>query len=90
MKKLLVLFFALLFVTSAMPVYAQFTTRNTGAKKETVYNRMTDWFATAGKSQEEKYRIMHQRRTVRRIEKAKKRIAKQKRAFAKKKKAFNR
>jgi len=89
MKKLLVLLLTLLFMASTMPVYAQFTTRNTGAKNETIYNRMTDWFATVGKSQEEKYRIMHQRRTTRKINKAKKRIAKQKRDIAKKKKAFN-
>jgi len=60
-----------------------------GVEDETTFNRITDWFATVGKSQEEKYRIKHERRTARKIIRAKKRIVKQKRNLAKKKKAFN-
>ena len=86
MKKLLALFFTLLFMMSTTPIYAQ---AYGGASNETTLNRMADWFATIGKSQEEKYRIKHERRTARKIDRAKKRIAKQKRDIAKKKRAFN-
>ena len=91
MKKLLTLFLALLFITSTMPVYGQYSSQAYGGNKdETTFNRITDWFATVGKSQEEKYLIKHKRRTARKISRAKKRIAKQKRDFAKKRKALKR
>jgi len=91
MKKLLTLFLVLLFITSTIPVYAQYSSKAyEGNKDETTFNRITDWFATVGKPQEEKYRIKHERRTARKISRAKKRIAKQKRDFAKKRKAFKR
>jgi len=85
-KKLAVTIFIILFTYSAMPVYAQ---AQGGVSSDSIFNRMADWFATVGKSQEEKYRIKHERRTARKINKVKKRIAKQKRDIAKKKKAFN-
>jgi len=91
MKKLLTLFLALLFFTSTIPVYAQYSSKAYGGNKDvTTFNRVTDWFATVGKSQEEKYRIKHERKTARKISRAKKRIAKRKRDFAKKRSANKR
>jgi len=91
MKKLWVLFLVFLFLTSTIPVYAGYSsTAYGGASDSTFFSRTSDWFATLGKSQEEKYRIKHERWAARKIKKAKKRINKQKREFAKKRKALNR
>ena len=91
MKKLLVAFITLLSLSLTLPVYAEYSSEAYGGVgKETFLTRTSDWFATLGKSQEEKYRIKHERRTARKIKKAKKRIEKQKRDFAKKRNAFKR
>jgi len=91
MKKLLTLLLTLLFMASTISVDAQYSSKAYGGDKdETTFNRVTDWFATVGKSQKEKYRIKHERRTARKISRAKKRIAKRKRDIIKKKNAFKR
>jgi len=79
-KKIFILVLTFVFVASTMPIYAQAYGE---VYKDTTFNRLTDWFATVGKSQEEKYRIKHERRTARMIYRAKKRINKQKRNIAK-------
>ena len=73
------------------PAYAQYSsTAYGGTKDDTIFSRVSDWFATAGKTQKEKYLIKAQRRADRKIKKAKKAIARRKRALAKKRKAFAR
>lgn len=91
MRKLIISSVVILFFVCTVPVYAEYSSMAYGGTgNETFFNRTSDWFATLGKSQKEKYRIKHQRRTARKIKKAKKRIEKQKRNFAKKKNAFKR
>jgi hypothetical protein len=87
MKKRLVTIIVLFCMVSAVPVYAGYgSTAYGGTGKETFLNRASDWFATVGKPQEEKYRILHQRRTIRKIKNAKKKINAQKRDLAEKRK----
>lgn len=91
MKKLWVLFLVFLFLTSTISVYAGYSsTAYGGASDSTFFSRTSDWFATLGMSQEEKYRVKHERWAARKINKAKKRISKQKRDLAKKKRVYKR
>ena len=88
MKKLSILFLVFLFLMSMTPVSAGYSsTAYGGTSDSTFFSRTSDWFATLGKSQKEKYRIKHERWAARKIKKAKKRINKQKRDFARQRKA---
>ena len=53
---------------------------------ESYLERVSDWFATVGKSEEEKAVIKSQRRAVRKIKDAQKAIAQKKKEIIKKKK----
>ena len=54
MKKLAISFLIVLFSLSAVPVYAEYSSKAYGGNSgETFFNRTSDWFATLGKSQEE-------------------------------------
>ena len=77
---------ALAFVIgSALPASAQYKSRPIGqVQQDTKFNKFTDWMATLGKPQQEKYRIKAERRAARKVDRAKKRIEAQKKAFAKK------
>jgi hypothetical protein len=91
MKKRAVWVLIILFVSLAIPTYAQYSsTAYGGADNETMLNKISDWFATVGKPEEEKYRIKAQRRGERKIKKAKKDIARKKKALAKKREALAR
>jgi hypothetical protein len=77
-----------------LPVNAQLSSKDgytTGAYSEldandTYLERVSDWFATAGKSREEKTLIKSQRRAARKISNAQKSIAQKKKEIGKKKK----
>lgn len=91
LKKLTICFVIILFSVCAVPAYAAYSSRAYGGtSNETFLDRTFDWFATFGKSQEEQYRIRHERRTMRKIKRAKKKIEKQKRDFVKKRKTIKR
>jgi len=79
------------FMGVTVPVYAQYSsTAYGGGKNETVLNRVSDWFATVGKTMEQKYIIKKNRRAARKIRKAKKAIAQRKIKIQKIKNAYKR
>ena len=84
MKIFKIILLSLYFTGIVTSGYAQYSSQAYGGEKLTVFNRFSDWFATVGKPQKEKYRIKLQRRTARKIKKAKKRIARQKKNFSRK------
>ena len=78
---------AALLIFSAVTASAQVTTQlNKDAQKEPFLTRLSDWVATVGKTQEEKYLIKKNRRAARKLKKAKKDIARQKKQVSKQKK----
>ncbi|HQP10313.1 MAG TPA: hypothetical protein PKV41_02880 [Candidatus Omnitrophota bacterium] len=86
MKKTLMLVLAALVVLFTAPSFAQQGSKGASAQAyehasdEAVFNRVGDWFATIGKSEEEKAAIKAQRRAEReakRIEKEAKKKAQQ-------------
>jgi len=88
-KRVIFVFIAAVFIFSAAPVYAQYSSgAYGGTKDETVFTRMGDWFATIGKTQEEKYLIKSRRRAVRKIRKANKLIEQRKREIARRRKGY--
>lgn len=89
MKKIVIGALLVFLMSSAFPVYAQYG-YTSGAYEEldagrSYFQRMSDWFATVGKSREEKALIKSRRRTTRKINNAKKAIARKKKEIAKKK-----
>ncbi len=85
MKSFKIIFLVAFLIVQTVPGYAQYSSQAYGGSgKTTMFNRFSDWIATAGKSQEEKYRIKAQRRAYRKIQRAKKRIARQKRNYLRK------
>ncbi len=83
---------ALLLISSTFPAYAQ-QGYSTGAYSEQIdkksyLQRISDWFATSGKTREEKALIRVQRRTARKITNARKIIAQKKKEIAKKKRRY--
>ncbi len=90
-KKPVISFLVVLFVICAVPVCADYSSRAYGGTgDETFMSRTSDWFATLGKTQEEKYRIKTKRRAARKIKKAKKAIEKRKKELAKKRNIYRR
>ncbi len=59
------------------------------ASERAIFNRITDWFATVGRSEEEKEKILEERRT-RRLEKQAEREARQKQVEERKKEVIQR
>jgi hypothetical protein len=89
MMKNLKILLAVLILLSALPAYAQSGSNAYGGSAgDTILDKTGDWFATVGKSQEEKYRIKVERRAARKIKKAQKKIVKKKKDIAAQKKAF--
>lgn len=89
MKKISVGLVTVLVMFSALTAGAQVTTKlNKGAPKEPLFTRLSDWFATVGKTQEEKYIINKNRRAARKLKKAKKDIARKKKQVDKQKKTY--
>lgn len=78
MLKTVILMLVIMNLGWISPAYARVQT-----KKDTYINRISDWFATVGKSQDEKYIIKNKRRRDRKIKKAKKRIRRKKKEYFK-------
>jgi len=83
MIKTLIIFWVLVSMFTAMPVYAQVV-----PNKEPILTRIGDWFATEGKTEEEKHLIMAKRRRYRKIKKAKKELARKRRKMAKQRRSY--
>lgn len=83
MYKGIISFCIVVSVLTAMPAYAQ-----TVPNKEPLLTKISDWFATAGKSQEEKYLIKAKRRRDRKIKKVQKEIARKRKKMAAQKKSY--
>ena len=84
MKKMFVNLLTALLIFSAVTASAQVSTQlNKGAQKEPFFSRVSDWFATVGKTQEEKYIINKNRRAARKLKKAQKDIARKRKQVAK-------
>lgn len=89
MKKVLTVPIMVFALMASSPTYAQRgSNAYGGAAEETVLDKTGDWFATVGKSQEEKNRIKLERRAARKIKKAQKAIEKKKKQITAQKKAF--
>lgn len=78
MKKLLVILLALAIAFSATPSFAQRTVKGASAQAqavasdEAVFHRVGDWFATRGKSPEERQAILAERKAKRAAARAEK------------------
>ena len=84
MKSRIVCLIIAFLINSVLPAYAGYSsTAYGGTKDETMLSRVSDWFATVGKSQDEKYIIKAQRRAERKKRKAMKAIAENKKKLAK-------
>jgi hypothetical protein len=91
MRKLIAITIMFLFFLSVIPAFAQMSTRKgpnptpsqkayEHASEKSAFNRVGDWFATRGKSDEEKAKIIAERdaqRAVKHVEKEAKRLQKQ-------------
>jgi len=92
MKKLVLVAMALCFLVTGVPAFAQTPQRPKGASAqalekasdEAVFNRVSDWFATIGKSDEEKQKILAERKTERAAKRAQKEAEKAKKEAQKK------
>jgi len=90
MKRLLLMAVALLVLFTAIPSFAA-EEGEKGASKEayehanrrSVFNRTSDWFATVGKSKEEKNKIREERNAKRAAQRAEREAAKAERKAAK-------
>lgn len=96
MKKFLVLIVLLSIIATSMPVFAAQGRKGASdmamqkASDESVFNRTSDWFATRGKSENEKKAILAERKTKRAAEKAQKQAEKKKKEMEKKAKKAQR
>ena len=89
MKKLASIVIVFLFIVSVVPVFAQTSSKRAPqpsqrayeqASEKSAFNRAGDWFATRGKSDEEKAKIIAERdvkRAAKRAEQEAKRLQKQ-------------
>lgn len=89
MKKLIAIVMVLLFVVSVVPAFSQDPARKgpnpsqkayEHASEKSAFNRAGDWFATIGKSEEEKAKVIAERdmqRAAKQAEKQAKKLQKQ-------------
>jgi hypothetical protein len=89
MKRLIAIAIVFLFILSVVPVFAQTATRKTPtpnqkayehASEKSAFNRAGDWFATIGKSDQEKAKIIAERdmhRAAKQAEKEAKKLQRQ-------------
>ena len=76
-------------LSAAERTYAQVTTTaNRQASRETFFNRVSDWFATVGKSEQEEILIRKNRRAQRKTARAKKEIQSRRKEIAQRKGAL--
>lgn len=83
MKKLILVLTALAFLTISTPVFSAEGDKKGAssraqeqASQQSIFNRVGDWFATVGKSKEEKKKILNERKQKRAQEKAAKKAEK--------------
>ena len=82
MRKVITVLVVIALAVTATPAFAQRTTRGASttayekASDEAVFHRVGDWFATVGKSDEEKQAIIAQRKAERAAKRAQKEAAK--------------
>jgi FKBP-type peptidyl-prolyl cis-trans isomerase len=95
MKKFIAVLIALLLLSAPVVSFAApegekgaSATAYEHASDQSVFNRVSDWFATVGKSDEEKERIMVERRAKRTAERAQKEAEKQAKQLEKEKAAI--
>lgn len=90
MRKILICVLAVILLISNMPVFAAQGRKGASdralerASDEAIFHRVGDWFATRGKSEEEKEAIIAERKAKRAQAKAEKIAAKQKKKMEKK------
>jgi predicted ribosome quality control (RQC) complex YloA/Tae2 family protein len=84
MKKVITILLVFVFLAGITPVYSAPGKRGASdkayehASDEAVFNRVGDWFATRGKSEEEKQAIVAKRKAKRAVKRARKQAEKQK------------
>lgn len=85
MKKLILVLVALAFLTISVPGFAAeggqkgaSSKAKEQASEQSIFNRVGDWFATVGKSEEEKEKILKERKQERAQEKAARKAEKMK------------
>ena len=80
MKKVLVAALILSFFMISVPIFAGEKGASEKALEhasdQSIFNRVTDWFATVGKSDDEKQKILAERRAKRAIKRAEKEVLK--------------
>lgn len=91
LRKFIIVLLFCLAVNAALPVYSQQGGYSTGAYSkleadDSYFNRVSDWFATLGKTEDEKALIKSRRRAARRMIKNQEAIAHKKNEIIKKKK----
>ncbi|MFO8052887.1 MAG: hypothetical protein R6U54_02865 [Candidatus Omnitrophota bacterium] len=86
MKKLILVFTALVFLTISAPVFSAEDGKKGASSKaqeqasqQSIFNRVGDWFATVGKSEEKKKKILKERKQKRAQEKAEEKAEKMQR-----------
>ena len=91
MKKVVALLLVFAFAVGTIPAYAAprgaSSTAMEKASDEAIFHRVGDWFATVGKSSEEKQAILAERKAKRAAAKAQKQAAKAQKELQKKMKA---
>lgn len=90
MKKFFSAALVLVCLFSTLPVHARDASPSAygHASDESVFIRVSDWFATVGKPEDEKDMVVAQRRTERMAKEAQKAMTKQAKVAGKKMKAF--
>jgi len=89
MKKILIFLLAITLLISNIPVFAAQGRKGASdralerASDKAIFHRITDWFATIGKSEEEKKAILTERKAKRAAQRAQKEAEKQKRIMEK-------
>jgi len=84
MKRIFVFFMAFLFLAGIVPAYAAQGRKGASdkayehASDEAIFHRVTDWFATIGKTEEEKEAILAERKTERAARRAQKKAKQEK------------
>ena len=88
LKKRISWILVVVLVFSVGSAHAQYSSTAYGGKSdESFLTRTSDWFATLGMSQEEKYIALKERRAARKIKKAQKAIEQRQKEIARKRKA---
>jgi len=82
MKKFIILLLAVAIVMSAVPAMAQRGSGSVDFQKDSVVDKVGDWFATRGKTPEEAKTIIAERKATRAAKRAQKEAERQKKILA--------